>query len=188
MASLKLHFTMLNIVQRVVGVLLWKRKTCQTICKFKQEGNTLLTQATNPDAQVPKSDFHLGEGNLQNPAPPNATASAGEKPTWISEKIDCPAMKMLIVIEGLWPIYIKPERQLTVCSLIDTNLPFVIHNNQSDTHASFDSSVNGNWSTIFLLPPSSQTSWHHSCWAHFRRQLTIDKHILVSALGNNLLW
>ena len=59
-----------------------------------------------------------------------------------------------------------------MCSLIDTNLPFVIHNNQSDTHASFDSSVNGNWSTIFLLPPSSQTSWHHSCWAHFLWQLT----------------
>ena len=47
--------------------------------QIRKKEATPSSQATDPDAQVPKSEFHLGEENLQNPAPPNATASAGEE-------------------------------------------------------------------------------------------------------------
>ena len=58
----------------------WKRtrKIYQRFANTRKEGRLFLNHATNPDVQVPKSDFHLGEENLQNPAPPRATASAGE--------------------------------------------------------------------------------------------------------------
>ena len=56
-----------------------KRKYFQQFANTKKGGSPFLKQATNPDAQVPKSDFHLGEENLQNPAPSNATAGAGGK-------------------------------------------------------------------------------------------------------------
>ena len=47
--------------------------------QIRKKEATPCSQATDPDAQVPKSEFHLGEENLQNPAPPNTTASAGEE-------------------------------------------------------------------------------------------------------------
>ena len=68
---------MKNSVWKSHNINIWKN------LHLRKGGNPptlLFTPATNPDAQVPKSDFHLGEENLQNPAPPNATASAGEKP------------------------------------------------------------------------------------------------------------
>ena len=73
---------MKNSVWKSHNINIWKNLYLR---KGGEPPTLLFTPATNPDAQVPKSDFHLGEENLQNPPNAAASASAGKKP-WITNK------------------------------------------------------------------------------------------------------
>ena len=82
--------------------------------------------------------------------------------TWISEKIDCWAMEMKMVMDGRslthhsqvqWPKYMQPQRHSTVWSLIDFN-----HSWNDQPHTCLNWQLWIVWSTFFLLPLSSQTS------------------------------